>query len=59
MLWNVPEDKFRKTDCNAADRVCRANAIVFNQAWLLAERETVAMLAEAIKKVALNISKNA
>ena len=55
MLWNLPEEAFRKTDCSIADRVCENHGITMAHSWLLAEKETIVMLAEALKKVALNI----
>jgi dTDP-4-amino-4,6-dideoxygalactose transaminase len=55
MLWSVPAGMFRKTDCSVADKLCRDNAICFGHTWLLAEREVIAKLADAIEKIALNI----
>jgi hypothetical protein len=56
-LWNLPADKFRRTDCSTADKICCDTAIVFSHIWLLAERPVVEKLAAAIEKVALNLGR--
>ena len=55
MLWNLPDKAFRKIDCSIADCVCENHGITMAHSWLLAEKETIVLLAKALKKVALNI----
>lgn len=57
MLWNIPAEKYRKTDCGVCEKVCRENAICFGHSWLLAEHDVIVKLADALKKVALNFGK--